>query len=237
GRRGRGSPPSLGIRPGVDPQLAAVIMRSLRKSPDDRYQSADEFLESLRDFEQNHAEREQALRSPSVSPTEPQTASLTMQAMKSTLMDESATLLARQAQDESLSTRKPHLEDQVTIPLKSDVSSPAAAAAATVAPDPADAEIASRSNAGRPGRKLPLALGGAGLLLAGTAAGAIFFSQQKPPAPAPRAEAAKVLTTSPTPAPPGAPASPPVAPGTLKPKQSPPPPPPQKINFKPAQNP
>src|SRR5215510_5757242 len=229
-------PPILGIRPEVHPQLAAIIMRSLRKSPDDRYQSADEFLQALRDYEQNHAEGEQTLRSPSVKPTEPQTAPLTLRAMKSTLMDESATLLARQAQDESLSTRKPHLEDQVTIPLKSDVSSPAAAAAATVAPDPADAEIASRSNAGRPGRKLPLALGGAGLLLAGTAAGAIFFSQQKPPAPAPRAEAAKVLTTSPTPAPPGAPASSPVARVTIKPKQSPTPAPAEKMNFKLAQS-
>src|SRR5262249_7728991 len=202
-------PPILGIRPEVNPQLAAIIMRSLRKSPDDRYQSADEFLEALRDYEQNHAEREQTLRSPSVRPTQPQTEPLTMQAIKSTLMDESATLLAPRAQDESLSTRKPHLEDQVTIPLKSDVSSPAAAAAA--APDPAGAEIGPRLNTGRRGRKLPLALSGAGLLLAGTAAGAIFFSQQKPPAPAPPAEAAKVLTTSPTPAPSSAPASSPVA--------------------------
>jgi len=229
-------PPILGIRPEVHPQLAAIIMRSLRKSPDDRYQSADEFLEALRDYEQNHAEREQTLRSPSVRPTEPQTAPLTMQAIKSTLMDESATLLARQAQDESLSTRKPHLEDQVTIPLKSDVSS-SAAAAAVAAPDPAGAEIAPRSKADQSVRKLPLALGGAGLLLAGTAAGAIFFSQQRPPDRAQRTETAKV-ETSPTLSPTLSPTSSVVVRATPKPKPSATPAPAStdKMNFKLAQS-
>ena len=198
-------PPILEIRSEVHPQLAAIIMRSLRKNPDDRYQSAAEFLDTLQVYEQNFAAMEQTLRSPSVKPTERQTTPLTMQAMKSTLMDESATLLARQARDESPSTRKPHLEDEVTVPLKSDASS-LAPPPATASPDPAGDKIAPRSRVGQSRRKLPLALGGAGLLLAGTAAGAIFFSQQRPPDRAQRAEAAKVETPSPTVAPSSAPA-------------------------------
>jgi len=230
-------PPILEIRSEVPPQLAAIVMRSLRKNPDDRYQSAAEFLETLQVYEQYFTGKDQTLRSPSVKPTQPQTEPLTRQAMKSTLIDESATLLARQAQDESQFARKPHLEDDVTALLKSNASSLAEAPTADL-PDPAGDKIPPRSGAGQSGRKLPLALGGAGLLLAGTAAGAIFFSQQKPPAPAPRAEAAKVLTTSPTPAPSSAPASSPVARVTKKPKPSATPAPAsaEKMNFKLAQS-
>jgi serine/threonine protein kinase len=230
-------PPILEIRSEVHPQLAEIIMRSLRKNPDDRYQSAAEFLDTLRDYEKNFAGREQALRSPLVKPTEPQTIPLTLQAKKSTLMDESATLLARQARDESPSIRKPHLEDEVTALMKSDASS-LAPAPAVASPDPAGDKIAPHSRAGQSGRKLPLALGGAGLLLAGTAAGAIFFSQQRPPDREPRAEAAKVETPSPTLAPRLASASSPAARATTKPKPSATPAPAStdKMNFKLAQS-
>lgn len=40
-------PPILELRPDIPPTLAAIIMRSLQKSPNDRYQSAAEFLEAL----------------------------------------------------------------------------------------------------------------------------------------------------------------------------------------------
>jgi serine/threonine protein kinase len=46
-------PPSiLEIRPDIHPALAAVMMRALRKHPNDRYQSAAEFLEALHEYEQ-----------------------------------------------------------------------------------------------------------------------------------------------------------------------------------------
>src|SRR5262245_50035320 len=230
-------PPILEIRSEVHPQLAAIIMRSLRKNPDDRYQSAAEFLGVVEDYERNFAGKEQTLSSPSVKATQPQTTPLTLQAVKSTLMDESATLLARQAQVESSTTRKPHLEDEVTALLKSDATSQPPLTTA-VSPDSASDRIAPLPSASQSRRKLPLALGGAGLLLAGTAAGAIFFSQQRPPAPAPRAEAATVPTTSPTTAPSSAPASSPVARGTIKPKPSATAAPAsaEKMNFKLAQS-
>src|SRR5262249_43754303 len=103
------------------------------------------------------------------------------------------------------------LEDEVTMLMKSDASSPAAPAVAP-SPDPAETKIAPLSKSGQPGRKLPLALGGAGLLLAGTAAGAIFFSQQRPPDRARRAESAKG-----EPAPPLAP-TPPAGAGASRPR-------------------
>jgi serine/threonine protein kinase len=45
-------PPSLGeIRPDIHPALTAIIMRTLRKNPDDRFQSAAEFLDALQEYE------------------------------------------------------------------------------------------------------------------------------------------------------------------------------------------
>ncbi len=250
----REPPPILDIRPDVHPQLAAIIMRSLRKNPEERFQSAAEFLETLRDYEQNAAGMEQSLRSPAVKPTQPQTTPLTAEGIKSTLMDESGTLLARPARDDSRSTHKSSLEDDVTALLKSDAS--ASAAAAMAASPKADIAVsAAQSGAGAPQsgsgapqsgagapqsgafrRKLPMALGGAGLLLAGTAAGAIFFSQQKPPDRSTRAEMAKIETPSPTLAPRIASASPTVR-ATPKPKPSATPPPEstEKVNLKLAQ--
>jgi len=226
-------PPILEIRSEVPPQLAAIIMRSLRKNPDDRYQSPAEFLDTLQVYEQYFTGKEPTLRSPSVRPTERQTTPLTMQSVKSTLLDESATLLAPEARDESPSTRKPHLEDEATALLKSEAAT-LAAAPAPASPEPSVDKIAPRSSGGQSGRKLPLALGGAGLLLAGTAAGAFFFSQQKPSAPAPRAEAAKVETPSPTLAPKSVTAPSPASRATLKPKPTATPAP--AMNFKLAQS-
>jgi eukaryotic-like serine/threonine-protein kinase len=195
------------IRPEVHPQLAEIIMRSLRKDPDERYQSATTFLEALRDYEQNHAEQEQTLRSPSVKLTQPWAA-------PPTLIDGSATMLARQARDESAPSGKSQLEDDLVILMKSGDASPESPAA-TAAPDPAGAKIASHSQPGQYGRKWPSAVGGVGLLLAGTVVGAILFSQQRPPERALQPERAKVETPSPTltptSAPTSAPASSPVA--------------------------
>src|SRR5262245_13074725 len=46
-------PPIQEIRPEIHPQLAAIILRSLKKNPNERYQSATEFLEGVRSYEQN----------------------------------------------------------------------------------------------------------------------------------------------------------------------------------------
>src|SRR5262247_1729435 len=121
-------PPILEIRPEIHPQLAAIIMRSLRKNPDERYQSATTFLEALRDYEQNHAEKEQTLRSPLARLTQPQTAPPTLQAMNPTLIDRSATLLARQARDESAPSGKSQPEDDLSVLMKSEGASPASPA-------------------------------------------------------------------------------------------------------------
>lgn len=205
-------PPSiLEFRPEVHPQLAAIIMRSLRKSPNERYQSAAEFLEAVRHYEQHHAEKEQALHSPTVKQSQQQAPKPTQQAMKSTAPDETATLLARpgpvNSSDESSgassSLRKSHLEDEVTRLMKPDASSPASPLA-TASPDSVGVKSAAATPsapAAQSGRRWPLAVGGLGLLLVGTAAGAILFSRQNSPERAPQNETAKVETQSPTPAP------------------------------------
>ncbi|MGH9767081.1 MAG: hypothetical protein ACREAB_06560, partial [Blastocatellia bacterium] len=245
------APPIQELRPEVHPQLAAIIMRSLQKNPNERYQSAAEFLEEVRNYEQNHAEEEQALRSPADKLTRPQAMIPTLQAGKPTLIAESGTLLARKARDESAPSRKTQLENDFILPMGPDAEAPASPAA-TASPDPASAKIATPSQNGKSGRKWPLAVGGVGLLLAGTAAGAILFSQQKQPERvfsqpkqperALQSETAKVETPSPTLtpklAPTSAPAPSPVARNASKPKPTatPAPAPALKLPFIQAQN-
>ncbi|MCI0389554.1 MAG: serine/threonine protein kinase [Acidobacteria bacterium] len=208
-------PPILAIRPEVHPQLAEIVIRSMRKNPDERYQSATAFLEALRDYEQDYAEKEQTLRSPSVKITQPLTAAPTVQAMNPTLIDGSATNLARQTRDESAPSGESQAD--LNVLMKSAAASPAIPAA-TASPDPAGAEIASLPKAGQSRQKLPFAVGGAGLLLAGTVAGAILFLRQRPPESALQPVTAKVETPSPTQTPISAPASSPVAHKASKPK-------------------
>jgi serine/threonine protein kinase len=43
------APPLQHLNPGVDPMLAAIAFRLLRKNPEDRYQTAEEVLEALSD--------------------------------------------------------------------------------------------------------------------------------------------------------------------------------------------
>jgi serine/threonine protein kinase len=203
-------PPILEIRAEVHPQLAEIMMRSLRKNPDERYQSATTFLEALRDYEQNHAEKEQTLRSPLARLTQPLSMKPTLQAILPTSIDASATLLARQARDESAGSGKAQHEDDLSNLMKPEDVSPGFPAS-TASQVPAGAKIASLSQHDKSGRKWPLAVGGAGLLLAGTVAGVILFLREKPPERALQPVMAKVETPSPTLTPISAPTSAPAA--------------------------
>jgi serine/threonine-protein kinase len=238
-------PPSiLEIRPEIDPQLAAIVMRAMGKKPNDRYQSAADFLEAVLDYERNHADQAQTPHGLKGKVTQPQTAPLTSEAKKFTMMDEAATLLARR-RDEATPPHKSPFEDQDDIPTRAEASSPArplSYEAPTALPDPGGPEI-SRLDVTRLAqpaqskRRWPLAVGAVGLLLAGTAAGAILFSRRSSSEGAPRPEAAKVDTPTPT----MAPASPQPSPAALKPKPSPAPAKPtprpvEKMNYKLAQS-
>jgi serine/threonine protein kinase len=256
-------PPILEIRPEIHPQLAAIIMYSMRKNPSDRYQSAADFLEAVLDFERSYADKGPPARSPELKVTQPQTAPLTLKGMKSTVMDEAATLLAV-PRDESARVGKSHLEAEGAIPTKPEESSPArhlAYQAAPASPDPAGAEISSlgaatpQAQPARAGRKWPLAVGAIGLLLAGTAAGAILFSRGTAPEGSQRTGTAQVETPTPTMAPASSPddraalkskpttppAALPQAPqeapsANLKQKLTPTPTPVEKMNYKLAQS-
>ncbi|MBS1791559.1 MAG: protein kinase [Acidobacteria bacterium] len=64
-------PPIQEIRPDLPPTLAAIIMRSLQKSPNDRYQTAAEFMEALQIHERTVGAETQ--KSPSGRLTKPLT--------------------------------------------------------------------------------------------------------------------------------------------------------------------
>src|SRR5215510_11742885 len=236
-------PPIPEIRPEIHPQLAAIVMRAMRKKTNDRYQSAAEFLEAVLDYERNYEDKAQAPQGLKGKVTQPQTAPLTSEVKKSTMMDEAATLLAR-PRDESASSHNSPLDVEGVIPTKPEESSPTPPPSyqAAASPGPAGTEI-SRLDVARPAqpaqskRKWPLAVGAVGLLLAGTAAGAILFSRRSSSEIASRTEAAKVETPTPT----MAPASPQPAPAALKPKPAtttakPTPKPVEKMNYKLAQS-
>jgi serine/threonine protein kinase len=239
-------PPILEIRPEIHPELAAIIMRSMRKKPDERYQSAAEFLDAVLNYEQNYADKERTARSPQRNledrVTQPQTSPLTMKSNKSTMMDEAATLLAR-PRGAAESPQKSHRMDEDDIPTRLGEYSPTyplADRAATVAPDPDKMTRLAAAQPAKPvqsGRKWPLAVGAVGLLLAGTAAGAILFSRGASPESKPLTGSAKVETPTAT----LAPASSPPAPAASKPKPAaapakPTPTPFEQMNYKLAQS-
>jgi len=166
-------PPSLlQFRPEVDPALAEIIMRALRKSPNERYQSAADFLEAVQSYEQQHPLKEQSLQSPLIKPTQ-------TQAMKPTVIDETATLPARPQSGSHAPSppAKSSLEDAPTIFLVERVvpSEPVVVPLTNVQPPIPTAQAGPT----QPKRRWPLAVGGVGLLLVGTATGAILFSRQK----------------------------------------------------------
>jgi serine/threonine-protein kinase len=210
-------PPSLlEFRPEIDPALAEIIMRALRKSPNERYQSAADFLEALRNYEQQNALKEQPLQSPLIKPRQ-------TQAMKPTVVDETATLPARPPSGSQAPSppAKSSLEDAPTISLAERIS-PSAPAASPLTEVQRLVPTAQAGSA-QPKRRWPLAAGGVGLLLVGTATGAILFSRQKDQDIKTEPAAPVVAVTTPVASPPTPePAPTATVRAVVKPKPSPP---------------
>lgn len=230
-------PPILELRPDVPLTLAAIIMRSLQKSPNERFQTAAEFLEAIQIHERT-VDNEQATRGNLSRLTKPLSPPMTA-------ADEDVTLVARPSTSNAFSpssTAMPPssgsaaspLEDAVTMPISQSRASNSGGVAVGASGQPSlydSIPIGERSvTVNHPAsskRKLMLAAAGAGLLLAGAAAGAYLFSNRQSPDNLPTA-AVKIEPTStltPTPALTIAPTPSPR--GTLKPKPSPTP---QRIN-------
>ncbi|MBO0726645.1 MAG: tetratricopeptide repeat protein, partial [Blastocatellia bacterium] len=234
-------PPIVELRPEIHPQLAAIVMRSMRKKPNDRYQSAANFLEAVLDYERNYRDQALSSRNPPRGMegriTQPQAAPSTLKAAKFTMMDEAATLIAR-PRTESAPPYKSQLVDE-DAPTKLQESSPAPTLPykqATASPDPGGTEITGLATtqpvqpaqSSQSGRRWPMAAGAVGLLLAGTAAGAMLFSRGASPESSPRTGATKVETPTATPAHGASPTA-----HAVKPKPAPPV---EKTNFKQAQS-
>lgn len=178
-------PEILEIRPDVPPTLAAIIMRSLRKNPNERFQSATEFLEALQSYQQRNAGSEQPLRVQTGKLTRPQVIMSTQSEHTETLLSPAASLDTKPAGTPSaggvVSTSNPQMEEAATLPLSpSKESFPVWSSVAPVGgPHSQSSELPTvvRVQSGTK-RRWPLIASGAGLLLVGTAAGAILFSQK-----------------------------------------------------------
>jgi serine/threonine protein kinase len=186
-------PPILELRPDLPPTLAAIIMRALQKSPNERFQTASEFQEAL-NIHDRTVETDPLARSGPSRLTKPLIATPTG-------VDESATLFARPASSKpfpvsspgSSGSGAPSLEDAVTMPISQSRAANSAAdsaanskslsgAAKQSAPlvlPVADEEtkLVVRPHSSK--RTLVLAAAGGGLLLAGIAAGGYLFSGQQ----------------------------------------------------------
>jgi serine/threonine protein kinase len=175
-------PPILELRPDLPPTLAAIIMRALQKSPNERFQTATEFQEALNIYDRT-VETDPLARTASNRPTKPLIATPTG-------VDEAATLFARPGHSKPFPASSPgssgsgaaSLEDAVTMPISqsraanSKSLSGAAKQSAPLVLPLADEEtkLAVRPHSSK--RTLVLAAAGGGLLLAGIAAGGYLFS-------------------------------------------------------------
>ena len=189
-------PPIQELRPDLPPTLAAIIMRSLQKSPNDRYQTAGEFLDALQIHERTVGADTQ--KTPSGRLTKP------LFAAAPTLITDAATLIggteAKPVSGSNPSAQAPpivaptpaapalsprsSIGEAETIPLAQvKTVSPAdsggvAKQVSTVSAVPDDEETIVVVKPKPVRNKLGLVAGACGLLVAGTAAGAYFFSEK-----------------------------------------------------------
>lgn len=179
-------PPLHEIRSSIHPALASIVARSLAKHPQDRYQTAAEFLEALRIYEQRHGSNGAAKGPSDRSTQQPLIVAtnvdpdLTRPSARraQALLEETPTisLETQRPQAASLSAAVPIFQTHSSPPVSRPVEPPAPSAAS----------------------KWRLAVAGLGILLVGTASGAYLFSQGKD-SPVPAVQMATPMTASPTP--------------------------------------
>ncbi|MDX2042285.1 MAG: serine/threonine-protein kinase [Acidobacteriota bacterium] len=186
-------PPIQNLRPDLPPTLAAIIMRSLQKSPNERYQTAGEFLDALQIHERTVGADTQ--KTPSGRLTKPLFAAPTVISDAATLIAGtepkpiSASAAAANAppivapvlQAASVPPTNSPMQEAETIPLaqlKTASRGNSGGVAKPVSAATADEETIVVVKPKSAGSKFGLVLGACGLLVAGTAAGAYFFSEQ-----------------------------------------------------------
>jgi eukaryotic-like serine/threonine-protein kinase len=193
-------PPVLNLRPDAPPALAAIITRSLQKNPNERFQTAAEFLEMLQHYEQRY-NSEQTARIPSARLTRANVG-------VPTLLDQTSSSV-------SSNPASTPWEEMATLPLTQ------SRASAPVAATPPSGELPTLVRTPASRRHLPLIVAGAGLLLVGAVSGAFFFSSPAGKGE-PQAAVAKMDIPTATPAPTVATPTPiAVVQPTAKPKPSP----------------
>ncbi|HQR32168.1 MAG TPA: serine/threonine-protein kinase [Blastocatellia bacterium] len=176
------------IRPDLPPTLAAIIMRSLQKSPNDRYQTAAEFMEALQIHERTVGTDTQ--KSPSGRLTKPLTpflhASDAATIIAGTELNPSSAnlqppIVAPILESSAAAQARSLLTDEVeTIPLaqvKSAAATASVGQASSANSTPTDEETLIAVKPKSSGNKLGLAAGVLGALLAG-AGGTFFFVSQ-----------------------------------------------------------
>ncbi len=165
-------PPVQDLRPGIHPILAEIVMRSLRKNPNERPQTAAEFLEALQNYEQI---------SSSGKVTQP---AFTI----STNPDQAPSLYSRSTfLGSSSPSQKDPLEGAITIPIAPVPESSEGPATEIIPEDEAEEVYTYRPKrqvlisvpSGPPQRRWSLAFAVVCILLLGMAAGVYLFSGQR----------------------------------------------------------
>jgi serine/threonine-protein kinase len=176
-------PPIHELRADVHPNLAAIVMRSLGKSPLDRYQNAQEFLEALKTFEQQHGANG-ATRAPNGKPTQ-------QPLIVATTPDIETTRPARPSQAS--------IENATTLAFEAFQQTPAQVQATIPNnPPPYAPPVFGAAQSPMAQGRLKLAAAAAGVVLLSASAGAYFLSRQKS-VTEPSAVASQLEIPTPTP--------------------------------------
>ncbi len=187
-------PPITEIRPDLPPTLAAIIMRSLQKSPNDRFQTAAEFMEALQIHERTVGPETQG-RTPSGRLTKPLTP-FVHSPDAATLLPDTETRPSSQSTPPPIvapvsdaipimRTNSPIMEEAETIPLAKPKAEAAAVSAnatnkvSTASSIPTDEETLIAVKPKSSGNKLGMAAGVVGALLVGAGGTYLFFGQSR----------------------------------------------------------